>query len=374
MAASSRRIVLTGIGVITPIGADADSYWRSLLAGRSAIKPIRSFDASGLPVRFAGEITDFDARNYVEKKDRRSLKVMARAIQLAVSAAQLALNDSRIDKSKLDPTRFGVVFGSSLIASELMDLADAAALTADRQPGVVDLEKWGTLGVEAIHPLWMLKYLPNMPASHVSMMHDAQGPNNSITENDVASLLAMGESYRSLKRDQADFFLTGGAECRLNPTTLSRFNLFEPLSHRNEEPEKACRPFDRHRDGLVVGEGTGILAMEDLEHAKKRGAKLLAEVVGFGSAFDYKKDGRGLARAIRAALDDASVGPEEIDHVNAQGFSTREDDIWEARGLVEVFGDCKDPVPALALKSYLGNLGAAGSSTESDRQRYGHAA
>ena len=364
MAASSRRAVLTGIGVITPVGADADTFWRSLLAGRSGVRSIQSFDASGLPVRIAGEIPDFDAKNYVEKSQRKSLRVMARTIQLAVAAAQLALNDSKIDKSKLDPTRFGVEFGSSLIASELPELVDAARVSSNCQPGMVDLDKWGTLGLEAMNPLWLLKYLPNMPASHVSMLHDAQGPNNTITENDVAGLLALGESYRILKRDLADLFLVGGAESRLNPLTLVRMCLFEPMSHRNDAPEKACRPFDRQRDGIVLGEGAGVLVLEELKHAQQRGARILAEVVGFGAAFDRKQNGSGLARAIRAALHDAGVGPDEIDHINAHGIGARDTDVWEARGLREVFGNCKEPVPAFAPKSYLGNLGAGGSSTE----------
>jgi 3-oxoacyl-[acyl-carrier-protein] synthase II len=364
MTVSSRRAVLTGVGVITSVGADCHSFWRSLVEGRTGIKAIKSFDASGLPVRIAAEIPDFDAKDYVEKSQRKSLRVMARTIQLAVSAAQLALNDSSVDKSKLDPTRFGVAFGCSLIASELLELADAATVSTNCQPGAVDLDKWGKQGLEAMNPLWLLKYLPNMPASHVSMLHDAQGPNNSITENDVAGLLALGEAYRIVKRDQADFFLVGGAESRINPLTLTRMCLFEPLSRRNDAPEKACRPFDRNRDGLVLGEGAGVFVLEELEHARKRGARILAEVVGFGSAFDHKKDGSGLARAVRAALRDAGVGPDEIDHVNAHGLGTTDADVLEARGLSEAFGASKEPAPVCAVKSYLGNLGAAGASTE----------
>jgi 3-oxoacyl-[acyl-carrier-protein] synthase II len=364
MTVSSRRAVLTGVGVITSLGADPDSYWRSLLEGRTGIKPIKSFDASGLPVRIAGEIPDFDAKNYVEKSQRKALRVMARTIQLAVSAAQLALNDGKVDKSRLDPTRFGVEFGCSLIASELQELADASNVSTNCQPGVVDLEKWGKQGLEAVTPLWLLKYLPNMPASHVSMLHDARGPNNSITENDVSGLLALGEAYRILKRDQADFFLVGGAESRINPLTLTRMCLFEPLSRRNDAPEKACRPFEKQRDGLVLGEGAGVFVLEELEHARERGARILAEVAGFGSAFDHKKDGSGLARAVRAALRDAGIGPDDVDHVNAHGLGTVDADVLEARGLREVFGACKEPVPVCAIKSYLGNLGAGGASTE----------
>jgi 3-oxoacyl-[acyl-carrier-protein] synthase II len=364
MVATSRRVVISGIGIISPIGFDAATFWRSLEEGRSGIAPIRTFDTSGLPVRIAGEIPDFDAKNFVEKKDRRGLKVMARTIQLAVAGAQRALDDGKVDKSKLEPARFGVEFGAGLIATELMDLVDAACLSVNCQPGRVDLEKWGEQGLPAIQPLWMLKYLPNMLACHVSILHDAQGPNNSITESDVASLLALGEAYRILVRDEADFFLVGGAESKLNPLSLVRQCLFERLSHRNEEPQKACRPFDRDRDGLVIGEGAGVFVVEELEHARKRGARIYAEIVGFGAAFDPTLQGDGLARAVRAALADAGVGPEEIDHVNAHGLATRESDAWEARCLQEVFGDCSPRVPVAAFKSYIGNLGAGGSTTE----------
>jgi 3-oxoacyl-[acyl-carrier-protein] synthase II len=364
MTAPSRRVVISGIGIISPIGLDAETYWRSLEEGRSGVRAIRTFDSSGLPVRFAGEISEFDAKNFVEKKDRKNLRVMARTIQLAVAGAQRALDHGKVDKSKLDPKRFGVEFGAGLIATELMDLAEAAHLSANCQPGRVDLEKWGEQGIPSIQPLWMLKYLPNMLASHVSILHDAQGPNNSITESDVASLLALGEAYRILVRDQADFFLVGGAESKLNPLSLVRQCLFEHLSRRNEEPEKACRPFDQGRDGLVLGEGAGVFVVEELEHAQRRGAKIYAEIVGFGAAFDPTLKGDGLARALRAALADAGIGPDDVDHVNAHGLATKVSDAWEAHCIRQVFSDGSPAVPVFAPKSYLGNLGAGGSTVE----------
>jgi 3-oxoacyl-[acyl-carrier-protein] synthase II len=362
MTASSRRVVITGIGIIGPLGTEAASYWRSLREGRSGVRSIQTFDVSGLPVHFAGEIPDFDAKNFVEKKDRRGLKVMARTIQLAVAGAQRALDDGRVDKSKLDPTRFGVEFGAGLIASEITDLVEAACVSANCQPGRVDLEKWGEQGIPAIEPLWMLKYLPNMLACHVSILHDARGPNNSVTESDVAGLLALGEAYRNLLRDQADFFLVGGAESKLNPLSMVRQCLFEHLSHRNDEPSKACRPFDRDRDGLVVGEGAAVFSVEELQHAQRRGARIYGEIVGFGAAFDPTLTGDGLARAIRAALGEAGIEPRDIDHINAHGLSTRHSDAWEASNLRDVFGESSPPV--WAVKSYIGNLGAGGSTTE----------
>jgi 3-oxoacyl-[acyl-carrier-protein] synthase II len=356
--------VITGLGVLSPIGRDRDAFWSALRDGKSGIRAIKSLDVSALPVRIAGEVPDFDAKKFLSKENRKSLRMMARTIQLAVACAELALADGAVDKSKLDPTRFGIEFGAGLIASELPDLADAARVSANCKPGVVDLEKWGDQGIPAIQPLWMLKYLPNMLACHVAIFHNAQGPNNSITESDVASLLALGEAFRILMRDQGDFFLVGGAESKLNPLSLVRQCLFEPLSRRNDAPEKACRPFDRDRDGLVVGEGAGVLVVEELEHAKRRGARIWAEVLGFGAAFDRKRNGDGLARAIRAAMQDAGVGPDDLDHVNAHGLGTRGADLLEARALRATLGDRKEPIPVFAPKSYFGNLGASGGVVE----------
>lgn len=362
MAASSRRAVITGFGLLTPIGCDADTFWRSLIDGKTAIGPIRSFDASSVPTRIAAEVPNFDAKKLVGKEHRKGLRMMARPIQMAVGCANLALEQGKVDESELDPTRFGVEFGAGLIATELPDIGDASRASANCQPGHVDMTKWGTEGIPAIQPLWMLKYLPNMPACHVSIMHNAQGPNNSITESDAASLLALGEAYRILGRDAADFFLVGGTESKINPVSLVRQCLFEQTSKRNEEPEKACRPFDAGRDGLVLGEGSSVLVVEDAGHAAKRGATVYAEVVGFGAAFDRKLDGGGLARAIGAALREAGIGPDDLDHVNAHGLSTRKADVWEARGIAQALDGRR--VPVFAGKGYFGNMGAAGGTTE----------
>jgi 3-oxoacyl-[acyl-carrier-protein] synthase II len=362
--APSRRAVITGIGVLSPIGLTPAAYWESLRSGRSGVRHIHSFDASGLPEQIAGEVEGFDAKNYVDKKDRKSLKMMARPIQFAVAAAHAAVEDSRLDRERLDPTRFGVEFGAGLIASELEEIGVAAQLSADGGSDRVDLEKWGELGLPSMPPLWMLKYLPNMLACHVSILHNAQGPNNTITESDVASLLALGEAFRILGRDQADLFLAGGGDSKVNPLSMARQHLFQPLSRRNESPEKASRPFDRGRDGMVIGEGAAVVVAEDLSHARRRGASVYAEVVGFGAAFDRDRDGAGITRAVRAALAEAGIGPEEVDHVNAHGSSTLEGDMWEARGLHAVFGGCDPPVPVFAPKSYFGNLGAASGLAE----------
>lgn len=361
MVVSLRRAVITGVGSLTPLGNDGPSFHSALKDRKSGVSAITSFDVSTLPVRFAGCIPDFDAKNYVDKKDRKALRVMAKTIQLAVSGAQCAINDSKVDKEKLDRTRFGVIYGAGLIATELNELADAAIVSSSGDPIKVDLDIWGHKGLEVIQPLWMLKYLPNMLACQVSILHDAQGPNNSITQSDVASVLALGETFRLLCRDRGDFFLAGGAESRINILSLTRNSLFEELSTDNENPQKACRPFDKNRNGMVIGEGAGVLAVEELEHAKNRGAKIYAEILGFGAAFDQKKDGSGVARAINAALKEAAIDVSDIDHVNAHGLGCKRSDRIEAQGIRSALPKTPD---VLAVKSAIGNLGAAGGLVE----------
>jgi 3-oxoacyl-[acyl-carrier-protein] synthase II len=226
----------------------------------------------------------------------------------------------------------------------------------------VDLRAWGEKGLPVITPLWMLKYLPNMLACHVSILHDAQGPNNSITEGDAAGLLALGEAYHIIRRDHADVFLVGGADSKVNPLSMIRQCSFGHLSRRNDAPAQACRPFDKDRDGLVLGEGGGVLVVEELEHARRRGAAIYGEVAGFGAAFDRGVTGRGLARAMRAALAQAGIGADAIDHVNAHGLGSVRFDAAEAAAIAEVFGP--GGVPVWAIKGNMGNLGAGCGTTE----------
>jgi 3-oxoacyl-[acyl-carrier-protein] synthase II len=362
MGSSKRRAVITGCGAVTSLGVSAQALWDGMAAKQSGIRPISGFDVSVLPTRIGGEVLEFEAKQFIDKKERKSLKVMSRSIQFAVAAAKLAMDDSGIDTTKLDKTRFGVEFGAGLIASELAELGPASHVSSNCQPGTVDMEKWGVQGLANMPPLWMLKYLPNMLACHVSILHDAQGPNNSITEGDVASLLALGEAYRIMSRDLADFFLVGGADSKLNPLSFVRHTLFMPLSRRNDSPAQACRPFDRGRDGVVLGEGAGVIVLEDLEHARSRGATILAELVGFSAAFDAKGTGSGVTRVIQGALREAGITPDQVDHVNAHGLSSTRADAIEARGIQAAFGNNK--VPVFAAKSYIGSLGAGSGITE----------
>jgi 3-oxoacyl-[acyl-carrier-protein] synthase II len=360
MPRAERRVVLTGIGVLTSIGQDAASFWSGLVEGRCGIKKIQAFDPSPLNTPYFGEITDFDVKKHLTTRDeRKQIRVMSRTIQLAVAGANLALADAKVDKAKLDPTRFGVEFGAGLIPSELDDLGPASYACTGGNAHDVDLKIWGEKGIENIQPLWMLKYLPNMPACHVSILHNAQGPNNSITEGDVSALLALGEVVRIIQRDQADFFLVGAADSKLAPLSMTRQTLFGQMSACKDGGEKAVKPFDRRRDGIIIGEGAGVLAVEALDHAHQRGAAILAEVVGFGAAFDRGLTGKGLGRAIRAALAQAELKPQDIDHVNAHGLGSPKFDAFEARGINEVFGQS---VPVWSIKPAIGSL-TAGSGT-----------
>jgi 3-oxoacyl-[acyl-carrier-protein] synthase II len=353
--------VITGAGVVTAIGQDLPAFWQALASGTSGVAPIRSLDASTSPVRIAGEVTGFDPKKVLSKDERKSLKMMARSVQMGVVCAKLAFADAGVDRAQLDSARFGIEMGSSLIPTELDDLSGATHVSADAT-GKVDLAKWGSTGIREVQPLWMLRYLPNMVACHTSIFLDAQGPNNTVTESDVAGVLAVGEAARILRRDAADFMLVGSSDSKINLLSLVRQMLFAPLSKRNDEPTKAVRPFEKNRDGYVIAEGASVLAVEDLAHAKRRDARIYAEVVGFGSAFDRGRTGAGLARAIGAAFRQAGIGPADVDHVNAFGLSTVVSDAWEARGLAEVFGP--NGVPVFAPKSYFGNMTSGGGLAE----------
>jgi 3-oxoacyl-[acyl-carrier-protein] synthase II len=367
---NSRRTVITGSGALTPIGNDPAAIWAALSAGRSGVAPISAFDVSKVPVRIAGEVRDFVARkhldnkNEVEKAMGKSLKLMARTIQLGLVAAKFAMKDAGLERGQFEPTRFGIVFACAMIAVEVDDLVAASRAALDNPAKNVDLLAWGEKGLETIEPTWMLKFLPNMAACHVSVMYDLQGPSNSITEDDVASLNALGEAHRHIGRGQADAFLVGGTDSKLSLLSLGRHVLFLPLSKRNDDPAGACKPFDKERDGMVIGEGATVLVAEEMEHAKKRGARILAEVAGFASAFDLKRDGAGLARAITQALSEAGIRPEDLDHVNSHGIGVPEHDTWEARGLRLALGAATDRVPVFSAKGYMGDLGPAAGITE----------
>jgi 3-oxoacyl-[acyl-carrier-protein] synthase II len=351
----SRRVVITGVGPVSPVGIGVAAFRDSLAAGRGGVHAFRTFDASALPVRFGGEIEEFDAREYLDKKDRTQLKLMVRTIQLAVGAARLARDDADLDAAAIDPERLGVMMGTGIIPGEPAALGPAGQACLNEAGDGMDMGRWGRDGLDAIPPMWMLNHVPNMPACHVAILHDARGPSNTLVQHDAAALFALIEGRRTIQRGAADAVLAGGTDTRTDITSIVHALLYSVLSRRNEDPPRACRPFQRDRDGHVVAEGAGVLLLEDAEHARRRGARVYAAVVGAGMAFGRD----GLQRSIRAALAEAGVGPDEVDHVNASAGGGPEDED-EARAIRDALGD----VPVLAVKSHMGNAGNGASGLE----------
>lgn len=357
---SRREVVITGIGVVSPIGIGCDAFWASLMAGRSGVRPITRFDASGMPARFGGEVVDFDPKDLITP--RKNLKVMSHDIQLGVAAAALARQHACLAATSASPERVGVVFGADLIHCQLEEVAQA--FSRCMVDGRFDFSRWGTVAAEQIYPLWMLKYLPNMAACHVAIANDARGPNNSITLGEVSSLTAIAEAAGVIERDEADLVFSGGSSSRIHPTLWVRSSL-SPWSQRNDDPAAACRPFDAGRDGAVNGEGAAVFVLESRAHAEARRAPVLASVTGFASRFEPRqsnqpREGTAIRQAIEAALARAGVAANEVGHVNAHGLSTREDDCREARAIRAALGD----VPVTAPKSFFGNLGAGSGAVE----------
>ena len=371
MLGSERRVVITGLGLVTPLGDSPDSVWTSLAEGRGAVRRLEAFRVAGLPNDVAAEVRDFDLKKHalpkISKKLWKSRKYMARDIQLAVAAAQLAVADADLVDGGVDPTRIGIDLGAGLISSELDELAPAIvrAFEANRS---FDFQVWGRESIGMIEPIWLLKYLPNMLACHISILIDCQGPSNTITEADASANLAIAEAARIIARGRADVMITGGADSKIHPLSLVRMGLLENMSRWKGEPSQACRPFDRRRDGWVPGEGAGILILEEREHALKRGARIHGEILGGGSGCDASPaggldpEGIGTEVAIAAALEDAGLHPSDIGHVNAHGSATRVSDLAEARALRKIFGP--RGVPVTALKGYMGNLVSGCGSVE----------
>jgi 3-oxoacyl-[acyl-carrier-protein] synthase II len=357
--ATKCEIVVTGLGVVSPIGIGKQPFWDALCEGRSGIR-LLSPEVSGLPTAFGGEVVDFDPKNYV--RPRKSLKVMSREIQLAYTAADLACADAQWDANPVAPERRGVLFGSDMIPCELPELT--AAFQACLVDGKFDFDRWGAAALPTMYPLWMLKYLPNMPACHVAIAKDARGPNNSVILGDVSSLSAFAEAARVLERGQAEIMVVGGTGSRIHPANQPRLQVVG-FSQRHEAPAEACRPFDADRNGLVPGEGAGALVLETRQGAEARCVPVLARVRGFASVFEPVRDGqrsqeRAIQRAIVQSLADAELTASEIGYVIAQGLSTSQDDSVEAQAIHATLGD----VPVAAPKSYFGYLGPASGILE----------
>lgn len=367
-----RRVVITGIGIVSPIGIGARAYWDNLLAGQVGISRIATFDPANFPSQLAGQVPAYKINDFVPKTYRKATKVMARDTELAVVAADDAFKDSGLQSKayaetpSFDGKRFGCNIGAALISADLAELSVGMhAARAAEGSDKLDLKLWGTAGMNQLTPLWLLKYLPNMLASHVTIIHELKGPSNNITCQDASSHLSIGEAFRIIQRGDADRAICGGAESRINHMGIMRQSLLKRLNETdNDSPATAVRPFDSSAAGTVIGEGGGLLILEEYEHATQRGAKIYAELVGFGASQDTHKvtepapDGRSYANAISKALKDANLPPAAVDLVIPHGLGIPSHDRAELAGLNTVFGAGLSKVAFAPIKSQIGNLAA----------------
>ena len=348
---TDRRVVITGMGAITPIGKELDSFWRNLQNGVSGIGRITAFDTSAYDCQIAGEVREFEPKNYF--KNPKDIRRTDRYTHLAMAAAKMAMEDGAVDMEKVNRHRFGAIISSGI--GGLKTLEDQYTVLLTKGPSRV-----------SAFTIPML--ISNMASGLISMEFGLQGPNFCIVTACATSNNAIGESWRMIKFGDADIFLAGGAEASIIPIGLAGFSAMKALSTRNDEPQRASRPFDRDRDGFVMGEGAGVLIVEELEHAKARGAKIYCELTGYGLSADAHHmtapppDGEGAVRAMRMALDHAKTTPEQVDYINAHATSTGLGDICETRAIKTVFGDYAKKVSISATKSMTGHLlGGAGA-------------
>jgi 3-oxoacyl-[acyl-carrier-protein] synthase II len=347
-----RRVVVTGIGAISSVGMGIENFWKGIVDGKSGIKTVtRVPDNMKSACTIAGEISDFDPMQY--GVDAKQMKRMDRFIQFAVAASNMAVQDAKLDMSKEEPTRVGTAVGSAAGGFE----------TIEKQFNVL-LQK----GPDRCSPFTVPMLIVNMAAGWVSMLHNAKGPNTCTVTACATSTHSIGDAYRIIQRDEADVMFAGGTEAPITALVMAGFASARTLSTRNEEPEKASRPFDRDRDGFVMGEGGGILILEELEHAKARGARIYAEVVGYGLTADANDivapcaDGDGAARAMQMALQNGGINPAEVGYINAHGTSTMLGDRAETLAVKRVFGDHAKKLAVSSSKSMTGHLlGAAGA-------------
>ncbi len=354
-----QEVVITGLGIVCPLGIGRESVWSAIESRTSGVRTIPRLAEAGFPITFGGEVPDFDGKQYVQP--RKSLKVMCRETQLAFTAAELAWADAKLNEATVDPERLGVVLGANVFRSEMDELV--ALYRATATAGEFDFGKWEAAFKE-LYPLWMLKYLPNMSACHIGISKDARGPNNTIVEGDVSALLAIIEAADTVARGHADLMLTGATGSMLSWVDVC-WHGGARMSRNNENPAGACRPFDAHRDGFAMAEGSVVFVLESLAHAEQRGAKILGRILGYGRRVENVApgsplSGQAIGQAIQGALAMGHVSPNEVGHVNAHGLGTIDDDAAEARAIEAALGD----VPVTALKGFLGNGGSSCGATE----------
>ncbi len=382
----ARRVVITGLGVVTGLGLGSEPLWQGLLDGKSAIRRIEQIDATSFPIGFASEVDPgLKVRKIVPKSYRKAVKVMCRDIELAVAAAALAVEDAGLTTKgtgdggevTFDPGRVGCQIGAGLIVAEINELTSAFSTARDEPDGSFSMLKWGGEGMEELTPLWLLKFLPNMLACHVTIIHECCGPSNTITCNEVSGALSIGESRRVIERGDADLCFSGGAESKINQLGLLRqwyTNMFADTRECNdEECANLVRPFSESATGSVPGEGAAILTIEAMESAEARGSKIYAEIVGFGASqsvdLDLKTlepscEGTALSRAIERALSDAVLKPSQIDAIVPMGLGAKAYDAFEQHALETVFGDGLSSIPFVLTKPHVGTCAAASTAID----------
>jgi 3-oxoacyl-[acyl-carrier-protein] synthase II len=362
-----RRVVITGIGCVTPLGAEIETVWRRLLAGESGVGYITRFDASSFPTKISAEVRDWDLSDVGE--DPEDWKYQGRHTHFAIGAAKKAVADSGLDYARIDPTRFGIYTGSGE-GQQDFDRFTQMMLAGLAGGDTLDIVRFTRAGLEMLHPIGELEQEPNMPAGHLASLFGAEGPNLNCLTACAASSQAIGEAVEIIRRGEADVMLSGGTHTMIHPFGVTGFNLLTALSTRNDEPTKASRPFDRNRDGFVLGEGAGMVVLEALEHAQARRANIYGEVSGFGSTADAFRitdthpEGRGAISCIKMALEDAGVARDEVDYINAHGTSTMVNDRVETLAIKQVFGQRAYQIPVSSTKSMIGHLIAAAGATE----------
>jgi len=387
-AVPDRRVVITGMGVVCPLGLSLEDLWAGLVEGRSGVGPLESFPCSGLPLRhaaearaFTGDIDNFGPLDGERKKAiRKGLKVMCRESQMAVAAAQRALHHSGLfaadaPAGSVQPERFGCVFGSDYMLT-LPDDFTASVAKCRGADGAFEFDRWATDGMPQLTPLWLLKYLPNMPASHIAIYNDLRGPSNSLTLREASGHLALGEASITIQRGAADIMVVGATGTRVHPMKTVHALQSEQVALEDDaagsdrsEPTRWSRPFDRSRKGMVLGEGSAVFILEELQHARARGATIYGEIVGHAARNAGLAGGVGLKQkalslAMRRALSMANVTPAELSHIHAHGASTVVGDREEAAALHDVLGAAAATIPTVAAKSHFGNLGGGSGLVE----------
>ena len=371
-----RRVVITGMGLISPLGNDVQSFWSALVDRQSGVRPLAGVPTAHLPISAGGEAADFtghisefgELQPAQKKAIRKGLKVMCREIQMGVAASQLGLQHARWRFDDIDRDRTGIVFGSDYIMTMPAEFEEGVKSCVTEEETFA-FQQWADQGLSKVTPLWLLKYLPNMPACHVAIYNDLRGPNNSLTVREASANLAIAEAFCTIQRGNADVMVSGATGSRVHPIKTVHVALQEELALQNGDPTKMCRPFDADRTGMVVSEGAATLVLEELSVAESRGATVLAEVLGFGSSAVIDRNsvaqpGKAIFNAMTQALRSAGLTPADVGHVHAHGLSSVRCDREEAAAIHALFGERATPVPVVAAKANIGNVGAGGGAIE----------